>query len=103
MPPPSRKDIAKTTINAQTGTLVLKDGAGDYYLLPLAALERGRVREEDKPRLEQIIAEQDDVHGHLIGLVVIAFTALALADTGHVFDPLDVDGAVAQYRRNHPR
>jgi hypothetical protein len=60
--------------NEQTVTLVLKDGAGTYFLVPQAVLEHGRVPAEHVAELEQLIAaggpDGDDVQGHLYGLVV---------------------------------
>ena len=56
---------------AQTGTLVFKNEAGDYFLLPQETLEQGRVPEEHKAEVEQAIAAAeggaggDDVQGHL--------------------------------------
>jgi len=52
--------------------LVLKDEAGEYYLLPREALERGRVPVEEKAKVEQQIAGSDDVVGYApvnVGLV----------------------------------
>lgn len=40
----------------QTNALIFKDQAGEYYLLPQATLERGRVPAEQKAVLEQAIA-----------------------------------------------
>ena len=55
--------------NEQTGTLVFKDQAGEYYLLPQATLERGRVSAEHKAEVERLISEQhDDVQGHFFAL-----------------------------------
>jgi len=43
--------------NEQTGTLVLKDAAGSYFLVSQEALERGRVPEERKDEVERLVAE----------------------------------------------
>jgi hypothetical protein len=69
-----------TMTNAQTSTLVIKDQAGSYFLLPQETLERGRVPEERAAEVEQLLAaatqgaeERDDVHGHhpvAIGIAV---------------------------------
>ena len=56
----------------QSGTLVLKDSAGTYYLVPQEMLERGRVPRERNAELEQFIEVSalgggirgDDVYGH---------------------------------------
>ncbi|MGH2598397.1 MAG: hypothetical protein ACRDJ9_03315 [Dehalococcoidia bacterium] len=54
--------------NEQTSTLVFKDQAGEYYLLPQATLERGRVPAEHKAEVERVLAEVegDDVQGHAL-------------------------------------
>jgi hypothetical protein len=63
---------------AHTGTLVLKDGAGNYFLVSQETLERGRVPEEHKAEMEEaIVAAQggaggDDVQGHLFFVVAAA-------------------------------
>ncbi len=59
--------------NAQTNTLVFKNDAGDYFLLPQEAFEQGRVPEEHKAELERLIAERgaggDDVQGYWLPLL----------------------------------
>jgi hypothetical protein len=68
--------------NAQTNMLVLKDNTGDYFLLPSATLEQGRVPEEHKAEIDQLIAEQQsDVHGHFWP-VIFAIAEIASALTG---------------------
>jgi hypothetical protein len=59
-------------MTAQTVTLVFKDEAGEYYLLPQETLERGRVPAEHTTALEAQLAamapaaaEGDDVQGYL--------------------------------------
>jgi hypothetical protein len=54
--------------DAQSGTLVLQDNAGEYYLLPQAMLERGRVPAEHRADVERLVSERegDDVAGHII-------------------------------------
>ena len=60
---------------AQTGTLVFKDSAGNYFLAPQETLERGRVPQEQRAELEQAIAAAQsgadgaDVQGHLLPAV----------------------------------
>lgn len=69
--------------NEQTSTLVFKDQAGEYYLLPQATLEQGRVPEERKAEVERLVAEAegDDVSGHLLFAVAnTAKLAFALND-----------------------
>jgi hypothetical protein len=54
--------------NEQTITLVFKDQAGEYYLVPLETLAQGHVAQEHKAEVERLIAEgaavDDDVRGH---------------------------------------
>ena len=58
--------------NEQTGTLVFKSQAGDYYLVSQETLERGRVAEEHTAEVERLISERDeDVRGHLADSVPI--------------------------------
>lgn len=63
----------------QSGTLVFKNAAGDYFLLPQDALERGRVPAERKAEVERLIGEvaDDDVQGH-----VVFFAAVFLLGVG---------------------
>ncbi|MGH2598401.1 MAG: hypothetical protein ACRDJ9_03335, partial [Dehalococcoidia bacterium] len=53
--------------NEQGGMLVLRDNAGEYYLLPQEALERSRVPAEHKAEVERLLAEAQggDVSGHM--------------------------------------
>jgi hypothetical protein len=54
--------------DAQAGTLVLKNKAGDYFLVSQAMVEHGRVPDEHKAALEQPLAEADgDVSGYIVG------------------------------------
>jgi hypothetical protein len=59
-------------------TLVFKDQAGDYFLLPQEALERGRVPAEHKAEVERQLADAnaDDVSGHLVFLMGMVAGAL---------------------------
>jgi hypothetical protein len=50
--------------SAETHVLIFKDQAGEYYLLPPEALERGRVPAEVKAELERRISGSDDVVGY---------------------------------------
>jgi hypothetical protein len=45
--------------NEQTSVLVVRDGAGDYFLLPTDVLERGRVPEARKAEVAQLLDEPD--------------------------------------------
>ncbi|MGH2585464.1 MAG: hypothetical protein ACRDJE_11170 [Dehalococcoidia bacterium] len=64
--------------DAQTGTLVLKDTAGNYFLVPQETLEQGRVPAEHTAEIEQAIAAAqggaggNDVEGYL-ALFAVAF------------------------------
>ena len=59
-----------------SSTLVLKNQAGDYFLLPQEVLERGRVPDERKAEVEQQVAgaevfaliDREDVQGYLAPL-----------------------------------
>lgn len=51
-------------------TLVLKDGEGSYYLVPLEVLERGRVPAEQRAEVERLISEQEDVQGYVVPLAI---------------------------------
>ena len=58
--------------DARAATLVLKNEAGDYFLIPQDVVERGRVPAEHRAELEQAIAaaqgsaDGDDVQGHIL-------------------------------------
>ena len=41
-----------------TRALVIRDTEGEYYVIPLSAIERGRVAEEDKAALESALADE---------------------------------------------
>lgn len=45
--------------NGQHAVLLVKDDAGDYFLLPREVLERGRVPEERTAEIEQLLDETD--------------------------------------------
>jgi hypothetical protein len=78
----------------KTPLLVLKNGAGDYFLVPQEVLERGRVPAEHKADVERLMAEAstDDVAGHVwwfgVGMVTGAavqgavIVAIATYETG---------------------
>ena len=70
----------------RAGTLVLKDTAGDYFLVPLETLERGRVPAERRPEIERLISEhQGDVQGHAMTMAGIY---QAWADQGNFLKSL---------------
>jgi hypothetical protein len=68
----------------EMSAVIFKDQAGEYYLLPQAVLERGRVPAEARaaleaqvPALQALGAADDDAQGH----VVYAAAALGTAVT----------------------
>ena len=70
--------------DAQTSTLVFKNEAGDYFLLPQETLERGRVPEEHKAEIEQLITAQggidgEDVQGYWLPLLFAAVTLVGVS------------------------
>jgi hypothetical protein len=66
-------EASTATANGESAVLVLKDAAGSYFLLPQGTLEQGRVPEEQKAEMERLIAERDDVQGHIFPTLVAAF------------------------------
>jgi hypothetical protein len=66
----------------QDCTLVLKDRAGDYYVLPQSILERGLVPAERKAEIERLIADAEastssdgeDVQGHVAPAVIVGIS-----------------------------
>ena len=67
--------------DTQTGTLVLRDDEGNYFLVPHETVEQGRVPAEHKAEVERLIREQEDVHGHMLHAL---FTPLAVIVVGTV-------------------
>ncbi len=67
------------TTDVKTIVLVLQDGAGNYFLLPLEVLERGRVPEEQNAEVERLLAEADaDVSGYVVATTYTLFRAINL-------------------------
>lgn len=62
--------------NEQATTLVFRNEAGDYFLVPRATLEQGRVPQEQTAELEQAIAA---AHSEAGGGDVQGFIAPAVA------------------------
>ena len=61
----------------QDTTLVFKDQAGDYYLLPQATIEGAKVPAERTAEVERLVGaatggEGDDTRGHFIPLLFLA-------------------------------
>jgi hypothetical protein len=70
----------------QTGMVMVKNAAGDYFVLPQQVLEQGRVPAEHKAEVEQLLASassgdgEDDVQGHYWQIpIVVGFLAKQLA------------------------
>ena len=56
--------------NAPTSMLVLKNEAGDYFLIPQETVERSRVPAEHTAEVERLLAEADgDVSGYFVNQV----------------------------------
>ncbi len=72
---------------AATRTLVFKDSTGDYFLVPRETLEQGRVPEERKAEVEQLIAgaeaartgDGDDASGYIWPLIIAAEIGIGAA------------------------
>jgi hypothetical protein len=65
-------ETSTTTTNGQHVALVLKDGAGNYFLVPKETLEQGRVPAEHTAEVEQLIAAggpDEDTQGFFFPLV----------------------------------
>jgi hypothetical protein len=74
------KKRSTTMTTEQIDALVFKDQAGEYYLLPQAVLERGRVSaearaaiEEQFPALQALGTAGDDVQGSVVPALVGGF------------------------------
>jgi hypothetical protein len=66
-------------------SLVLKNDAGDYFLVPQETLTGIRVPEDQKAQIEQLIPEQQDVQGYFWQLVgLLHLTPIAVIATGAV-------------------
>jgi hypothetical protein len=66
--------------------IVFRDQAGEHYLLPQEALERGRVSAERGAEVERLVseAEGDDVTGHIlrtVGVLTMPTLAAVLVET----------------------
>jgi hypothetical protein len=68
--PYSNEERSTTMANEEGVTLVLKDGAGNYFLVSEETLEQGRVPEARTPELERILAEQQEVQGYVLPMFV---------------------------------
>jgi len=86
-------------INAETSTLVFKDGAGEYYLLPQEALERGRVPEEHKAEVERLLAtatdakDGADVQGYFWPILLLGLAGCKAAAVENSSPPVTPDPA----------
>ena len=74
-----------TMIDTEARTLVFKDQAGDYFLVPQETFERGRVPDERKAELERLVAQATapaDGDGEVQGFLLQLFAGAALAGLG---------------------
>jgi hypothetical protein len=74
-------ETSTAATEAQMAALVLKDPAGDYFILPQMLVERGKVAADRRSELERLLAEED-VQGYAEpitwGVVAVGFaTSLA--------------------------
>lgn len=67
--------------NEQSIAMVVKNQAGDYFIIPQELLQGIRVPEEQKAQIEQLIAEQQDAQGYIWHALL---TPLAVIITGGV-------------------
>ncbi|MGH2587104.1 MAG: hypothetical protein ACRDJE_19500 [Dehalococcoidia bacterium] len=77
----------------EKNVFVFKDQAGEYYLLPQETLKQGRVPEEHKAELEQIMAEaaaQDGADQDTQGFFFFFILPV-------IVNPVTVVGGVAGY------
>lgn len=59
-----------------TAALVLKDGSGEYIVIPQGELERWRLPQDQNDEIERLLAEQEDVQGHILpALLAVAFVS----------------------------
>jgi hypothetical protein len=63
-------------MNIESDTLIVGDAAGDYFLVPRAVLEQGRVPEERRAEIERLLADADTA-GYFIGVFGAMYRALA--------------------------
>jgi hypothetical protein len=70
--------------NAQSNTLVFKNQAGDYFLVPEATMEQGRVPAEKKAEVDQLMVDAD-TSGHLLMIFYFAGVATG-ALVAHALD-----------------
>jgi hypothetical protein len=72
-----------TTMTTTQDTVIFKDQAGDYYLIPQGTLERGRVPAGHRADVERLVAEstvagQDDTQGYFIPAFLIYCAGAAI-------------------------
>jgi hypothetical protein len=79
-----------TMTDDQSLSLVLKDEAGNYFLVPQETLERGRVPKEQKGEIERLVAEAaaeggggESVQGSVAPLTVAGAFAAEVDVSGH--------------------
>jgi hypothetical protein len=94
------------TSNAESVEIVvLRDGAGSYYLLPRTALEQARVPAEHQAALEETL-DEGDVSGFaslaLGGLTAIGqVQALPVGGALEIISPRDAASGLATGKRQH--
>jgi hypothetical protein len=62
----------KTAQSTMAHALVIKDQAGDYFLLPKELIERSRVPDEHKAEIERLASESEEVTGYFTALYNLA-------------------------------
>jgi hypothetical protein len=80
----------------QATTLIFRNEAGDYLLVPRETLERGRVPDDHKTGIERLLAEADgDVSGYM---VATTYTLLRAISTGaKAIGDFTADAALVQW------
>jgi hypothetical protein len=76
-PEPRARERSTSMTTEQTGTLVLKDEAGHYFLVAQETLERARVPAEHKAELERLLTEPGaDASGYMVSTTYTLFRVL---------------------------
>jgi hypothetical protein len=76
--------------------LVLKNGAGDYFVVPQELLARGRVPAEHAEQIERLFAEAGaDVSGHIVST---AYTLLGVVNQAAIAIGTTLEDAVRHER-----
>jgi len=76
-PEPHAREGSTPMTTEQTGTLVFKDEAGDYFLVAKETLERARVPAEHKAEVERLLTEPGaDLSGYMVSTTYTLFRVL---------------------------